>query len=153
MYSSDLTLRFQDLSELGLVAQKLLEKGRNTPVWLFNGSMGVGKTTLIKKLCAELQVTSMVQSPTFSIVNEYETADKEVVYHFDFYRIKSESEAYDIGVEEYLYSGYFCFIEWPEKIESLWPEHYFSISIEQEEDGTRELNATVIHPTRASTDS
>src|SRR5690606_3148186 len=90
-------------------------------VWLFYGEMGSGKTTLIKALCAQLGVRDGMSSPTFSIVNEYLAADGRKVYHFDYYRIKSEAEAYDIGSEEYFYSGDMCFIEWPEKIPSLIP--------------------------------
>jgi tRNA threonylcarbamoyladenosine biosynthesis protein TsaE len=148
-----ISFRFSQLSELDSVAKQLLKLGRSTPVWLFNGSMGVGKTTLIKKLCDQLQVTSTVQSPTFAIVNEYETTHQKVVYHFDFYRIKNENEAYDIGVEEYLYSGDYCFIEWPEKIESLWPEHYFNIDIQQKEGGERVLHAEIVNLTKAGADS
>lgn len=107
----------------------------------FFGKMGVGKTTLIKELCAVLGVKDNVCSPTFAIVNEYSDRDDEPVYHFDFYRLKSVAEAYDIGYEEYFYSGCYCFTEWTEKVEELLPEHYVRVEIE-EKDGVRILNAT-----------
>jgi tRNA threonylcarbamoyladenosine biosynthesis protein TsaE len=95
----------------------------------FYGSMGAGKTTLIKNLCHRMGVTDEVNSPTFAIVNEYATAEGESVYHFDFYRIKKLEEAYDIGFENYFYSGNLCLIEWPEMIEPLLPDHYIRVSL------------------------
>lgn len=139
MNTLPVTIRFQELSELDTVAASLLRIGEHVPVWLFNGSMGVGKTTLIKKLCEQLGVKSIVQSPTFSIVNEYITEKGRPVYHFDFYRIKTEFEALDIGVEEYFDSGGFCFVEWPEKIESLWPYPHMLINLKLDENGERVL--------------
>lgn len=136
------TIRFQELSELDTVAASLLRIGENVPVWLFSGSMGVGKTTLIKKLCELLGVKSIVQSPTFSLVNEYITQKGVLVYHFDFYRIRSEIEALDIGIEEYFDSGGFCFVEWPEKIESLWPYPHLLITMDMDENGHRVLVVT-----------
>ena len=136
--------RFTELTELDAVANGLLEIGKNTPIWLFQGHMGAGKTTLIKSLCKNLSVVTLVHSPTFALVNEYITTDKKIVYHFDFYRINDEMEALDIGVEEYFDSGNFCFIEWPEKIESLWPMEYLLINLQMEENGTRILTAEVI---------
>jgi len=133
------TIRFKDLSELDTVAATLLRIGEHIPVWLFNGAMGVGKTTLIKNICEKLGVKSIVQSPTFSIVNEYITEKGILVYHFDFYRIKTEFEALDIGVEEYFDSGGFCFIEWPEKIESLWPYPHLMIDLSLDQSGERIL--------------
>ncbi len=106
----------------------------------FFGKMGVGKTTLIKELCAALGVKDNVCSPTFAIVNEYSDREGEPVYHFDFYRLKTVAEAYDIGYEEYFYSGCYCFTEWTEKIEELLPESYVRVEIE-EQNGTRILKA------------
>ncbi|MCE7065733.1 tRNA (adenosine(37)-N6)-threonylcarbamoyltransferase complex ATPase subunit type 1 TsaE [Dyadobacter sp. CY326] len=131
-------MHFKELEELGRVSSELLQIGKDTPVWLFEGHMGAGKTTLIKALCNQLGVKSHVQSPTFSLVNEYEAGGK-LVYHFDFYRIKDETEALDMGVEEYFDSGYFCFVEWPGKIESLWPLNYLLVHMEADESGMRTL--------------
>lgn len=125
----------------------MLQLGADIPVWLFHGAMGAGKTTLIQQICARLGVQGTVQSPTFSIVNEYDAGENGLIYHFDFYRIKNETEAYDIGADEYLDSGAYCFIEWPDKIESLWPDKYFSVSIERQADGSRSIQAgRSLHP-------
>lgn len=132
-----------DVSYLDQVAEKLLQFGGAVPVWLFYGTMGAGKTTLIQQICAQLGVRGAVQSPTFSIVNEYDAGKNGLIYHFDFYRLKNEAEAYDIGADEYLDSGAYCFIEWPDKIESLWPENYFTVSIQQESDGSRSIRAAL----------
>ena len=105
--------------------------------------MGVGKTTLIKEICRQLGVMQNVCSPTFAIVNEYCDGEGEPVYHFDFYRLKNLAEAYDIGYEEYFYSGNWCFTEWTEKIESLLPDHYLRIDI-SEHDGKRSFEASEI---------
>lgn len=113
------TIEVDSLKELDDVAEKFLEMTSGICVFCFHGEMGVGKTTFIKSFCRKMGVKDEVQSPTFSIVNEYETLKNEPVFHFDFYRLKSEEEAYDLGYEQYLYSGYFCFIEWPEKVKSL----------------------------------
>ena len=109
----------------------------------FFGKMGVGKTTLIKEMCAALGVEDVVCSPTFAIVNEYSTAEGEPVYHFDFYRLKNMAEAYDIGYEEYFYSGCYCFTEWTEKVEELLPERYVRVEIKEHE-GCRTLTAEII---------
>ena len=111
----------------------------------FYGSMGAGKTTLIKNLCHRMGVTDEVNSPTFAIVNEYVTEEGESVYHFDFYRIKKLEEAYDIGYENYFYSGYLCLIEWPEMIEPLLPEKYIRVEIRHgATDDEREIRCELI---------
>ena len=112
--------------------------GQDT-VFAFYGKMGAGKTTFIKAVCEELGVEDTVTSPTFAIVNEYEAANGRPIYHFDFYRIKKVSEAYDMGCEEYFYSGHPCFIEWPELIEEVLPEETVNVTIEALADGERRL--------------
>jgi tRNA threonylcarbamoyladenosine biosynthesis protein TsaE len=129
------------LDELELVAQKVIDQ-KTPKVILFHGEMGVGKTTLIKQLCKTLGVTSTTSSPTFSLVNEYETIDNQVVYHFDFYRLKNEMEALDMGADDYFYSGNWCFIEWAEKIPSLIPDEHAVITIKLVENGKRHLTLT-----------
>jgi tRNA threonylcarbamoyladenosine biosynthesis protein TsaE len=126
------------LDEIDNVAQLILAQNPNK-VLLFYGNMGVGKTTLIKSLSQNLGVKGNISSPTFSLVNEYQTNDNQLVYHFDCYRLKSEVEALDMGIDEYLYSENWCFIEWPEKIESLIPEKCSLISIETLPNGLRKL--------------
>ena len=118
-----------DPGELALIARKLLDAGGGEKVWIFEGELGAGKTTLIKALCEVLGVVDTVSSPSFSVINEYRTSAGATIYHFDFYRIKNEMEAVDIGADEYFYSGDQCFIEWPSKIPSLIPDKYLKISI------------------------
>ena len=108
-----------ELKDLDGIAKDLLEFIGDHRVLCFYGDLGAGKTTFIKAICRQLGVADEVQSPTFSIVNEYKASGGEPVYHFDFYRLKTEEEAYDLGYEQYLFSNYFCFIEWPEKVEDL----------------------------------
>ncbi|WP_281298926.1 tRNA (adenosine(37)-N6)-threonylcarbamoyltransferase complex ATPase subunit type 1 TsaE [Flavobacterium limnophilum] len=129
------------LDEINNVAQQILEQNPNK-VMLFHGEMGVGKTTLIKILAKTLGVNDATSSPTFSLVNEYQTIDNQTVYHFDFYRLKNEVEALDMGADEYLYSGNWCFIEWAEKIPSLIPDSHSTISIHILPDGNRLLSLT-----------
>ena len=114
---------------LAEVSDYLISKREEADVIAFYGSMGAGKTTLIKDLCHRMGVTDEVNSPTFAIVNEYVTEGGESVYHFDFYRIKKLEEAYEIGYENYFYSGNLCLIEWPELIEPLLPERYLRVDI------------------------
>ena len=126
------------LDEINEVAQQIIAQNPNKVI-LFHGEMGVGKTTLIKQLCKTLGVTGATSSPTFSLVNEYETDDNQLVYHFDFYRLNKEEEALDMGVDDYLYSGNWCFIEWAEKIPNLIPETHSVITISLLPDGKRSL--------------
>ena len=126
------------LDQIQEVAEQILASNPKKII-LFNGEMGVGKTTLIKQLCKSLGVEDATSSPTFSLVNEYYTSQNEIVYHFDFYRLNKETEALDMGVDDYLYSGNWCFIEWSEKIESLIPDEHSMVTIELSEDGKRKL--------------
>lgn len=116
-------------SELASIAREIINYAGDVKVWIFEGEMGAGKTTLIKAICDHFKVIDATSSPTFSIVNEYASEDGEVLYHFDFYRIKNETEALDIGCEEYFYSGNYCFIEWPSKISSILPSPMLKINI------------------------
>jgi tRNA threonylcarbamoyladenosine biosynthesis protein TsaE len=125
------------LSDLPAIAQQIISYAGNARIFLFYGDMGAGKTTLIKALCGELGSADVITSPTFSIVNEYAGTNK--IYHFDFYRLKNQSEALDIGCEEYFYSGHYCFIEWPEKIPDLLPDNYVLINVEALEDNSRKV--------------
>lgn len=120
-------------------ARKFVDEMGENHVFAFYGKMGAGKTTFIKAICEALGVEDVVTSPTFAIVNEYADANGEPVYHFDFYRIKNLKEAYDIGCEEYFYSGYPCFIEWPELVEELLPEDAISVRIEVHDDESRTI--------------
>ena len=113
--------------------------GENT-VFAFNGKMGAGKTTFIKAISEVMGVKETVNSPTFSIVNEYEAADGRIIYHFDCYRITKTQEALDLGAEEYLYSGNLCFIEWSENIAPLLPDSLVNVDIEEQEDGKRKIS-------------
>ncbi len=140
-----MTLEFDSIDQLPHVARQLLDAFPQERFFAFFGAMGVGKTTLIKAICVELGVTQNVCSPTFAIINEYSDGAGEPIYHFDFYRIKKLDEAYDIGYEEYFYSGCYCFTEWTEKIEALLPDHHLRIDI-SENKGKRILTAEVISP-------
>jgi tRNA threonylcarbamoyladenosine biosynthesis protein TsaE len=135
---------FDSTAEVPVVAKELLETFSGERFFAFFGKMGVGKTTLIKEVCRHLGVEDNVCSPTFAIINSYSTAAGEPVYHFDFYRLKNLDEAYDIGYEEYFYSGDWVFTEWTEKIEELLPEHYVRVEIE-EKNKVRILTANIIN--------
>jgi tRNA threonylcarbamoyladenosine biosynthesis protein TsaE len=126
------------LDEIHLAAKELLAQNP-AKVILFNGEMGAGKTTFIKALAAELGVTETTASPTFSLVNEYLAGNGNLIYHFDVYRLKSEAEALDMGIDEYLYSGNWCFIEWAEKIPNLLPEVYSVVNLSVLPDGNRKV--------------
>lgn len=130
------------LNELTQVAKDVL---KNAPqkILLFYGDMGVGKTTLIKELCNVLGVKDVAHSPTFSLVNEYQTSNNDTVYHFDFYRIENEEEAYDMGVEDYLYSNNWCFIEWPENVKNLLPLDAVVVKISLLDNEQRNIQLTI----------
>ena len=124
----NLSFVIKNENELDEIAQQLLKK-YNFKIFLFYGEMGVGKTRFIKSLCKGLDVLDVVSSPTFSIVNQYLNKNNDFIYHFDFYRTNNKEEIFDIGYEEYIYSSSYCFIEWPEKIESLLPNNYIKIEM------------------------
>lgn len=131
-------IKITSLNDIDNAAKVFVEAMDQNTVFAFYGKMGAGKTTFIKAVCEALGVTDVVNSPTFSIVNEYrsETTD-ELIYHFDFYRIKKLDEVYDMGYEDYFYSGAVCFIEWPELIEELLPGEAVKVEITEQEDGSR----------------
>jgi tRNA threonylcarbamoyladenosine biosynthesis protein TsaE len=130
-----------DLSQLQKTAEALLENFPDKRIFAFYGAMGAGKTTFIKAICKELGSADYVTSPTFALINEYTTSVGSVIYHFDFYRIKKLEEAYDLGYEDYIYSGNYCFIEWPEMIESLLPEGIVEVRIKETEKNKRSIEA------------
>ena len=132
--------RVFSLEALPEVAETLLQELASRNIWAFYGSMGVGKTTLIKALCVALGVTDWVNSPTFTLVNEYRAAGGRDVYHFDCYRLKDMQEARDLGCDEYFYSQGLCLIEWPERIEALLPEETVRIYLKEIPGGMREIS-------------
>ncbi len=135
-----MNLTIHSLDDIRTAAKAFIEQMDQNTVFAFYGKMGAGKTTFIKAVCEELGVSDVVNSPTFSIVNEYRSDETgELIYHFDFYRIQKIDEVYDMGYEDYFYSGALCFIEWPELIEDLLPGDVVKVTIEENEDGTRSL--------------
>ncbi len=130
------------IDTLELTARELISASQGNKIWLFSGEMGVGKTTLIKEIGKLLGVKESMASPTFSIVNEYQTSNG-TLFHFDFYRLKNEQEAYDIGVDEYFESGNYCFIEWPEKLEILIPKSNFKITLQVQSPTTRTIEYAI----------
>ncbi len=136
------TFYIDSLDQIDQVAEEFLNHYKTERVIAFYGEMGVGKTTFVKSLCKALKIEDTVNSPSFAIVNEYHTPEDNIVYHFDFYRLKEEEEAYDMGYEDYLYSGHHCMIEWPEKIASLLPKGRLDLHITEEEDGRRKLSVS-----------
>ncbi|OYP45087.1 tRNA (adenosine(37)-N6)-threonylcarbamoyltransferase complex ATPase subunit type 1 TsaE [Prevotella sp. P4-98] len=127
------------LDTIRSVARQFIENIGSSRVFAFYGKMGAGKTTFVKALCEELGCDDVITSPTFAIVNEYTDGEQQPVYHFDFYRIKKLEEVYDMGYEEYFYSGALCLIEWPELIEDVLPDDTVRVTIEEQADGSRLL--------------
>ena len=133
-------IKITSLDHIHEAAKEFIAAMGDNTVFAFYGKMGAGKTTFTKAICEELGVTDVINSPTFAIVNEYRSdTTGELIYHFDFYRIKKLEEVYDMGYEDYFYSGAECFIEWPELIEDLLPEDCTKVTITVEEDGTRSV--------------
>ena len=131
-------IRINSLDNIHEAAKQFIAAMGDNTVFAFYGKMGAGKTTFIKAVCEELGVTDVINSPTFAIVNEYRSDENgELIYHFDVYRIKKQEEVYDMGYEDYFYSGALCFIEWPELIEELLPGDTVKVQIDEQEDGTR----------------
>ncbi len=132
-------LKINSLEEINAVAKEFLSLVGDKRVFALHGAMGVGKTTFVKAICDAMGVEDTINSPTFAIVNEYHTPKEEIIYHFDFYRIDDVQEAYDFGYEDYFYSNAMCFIEWPEKIESILPQDTVEVLFEEQADGTRSI--------------
>lgn len=130
-------IKITSLEQIHDAARQFIEAMGDNTVFAFYGKMGAGKTTFIKAVCECLGVEDVINSPTFAIVNEYRSGSGELIYHFDFYRIKKLEEVYDMGYEDYFYSGALCFIEWPELVEDLLPADAVKVSIEEDENGTR----------------
>ena len=135
--SSYMELKINHIDDINEVARQFVDQMGDHKIFAFYGKMGAGKTTFIKAMCEELGVTDVINSPTFAIVNEYMDGKGEAIYHFDFYRIKRVEEVYDIGFDEYIYSGNLCLMEWPELIEQLLPEETVRVDIMENPDGTR----------------
>lgn len=133
----NMEIHIKDLAHIKEAATEFVDAMGNRRLFAFYGKMGVGKTTFIKAVCAQLGVEDAVTSPTFAIINEYETADGGAVYHFDFYRVKRIAEAYDIGCDEYFYSGGLCLMEWPELVEEILPKDTVKVYVTELPDGSR----------------
>lgn len=139
-------INIQSIDTIREAAHEFIQHIGDTRVFAFYGKMGAGKTTFVKAICEELGCHDVITSPTFSIVNEYTlntdlpALDTHTAYHFDFYRIKKLEEVYDMGYEEYFYSGALCLIEWPELIEEILPDDSVRVSITEQEDGTRKVS-------------
>lgn len=133
-------ISIQSLEQIHEAAKQFVQNMGDNTVFAFYGKMGAGKTTFIKAICEELGVKDVITSPTFAIVNEYRSEETaELIYHFDFYRIKKLDEVYDMGYEDYFYSGAVCFIEWPELIEDLLPGNAVNVTIEEVDGGARKV--------------
>ena len=131
-------IRINNLDSIREAAREFISVIGDHRVFAFYGSMGAGKTTFVKAICEELGVEDVITSPTFAIINEY-SGRNGVIYHFDFYRIKKLEEVYDMGYEDYFYSGALCFIEWPELIEDVLPEDAVKVRITENADGSRSV--------------
>ena len=134
-----LEIKINSLDGIADAARQFVDVMGENKVFAMFGPMGVGKTTFIKAVCEVLGVQDTITSPTFAIVNEYRTDSGEQIFHFDFYRIRKVEEAYDMGYEDYIYSGAICFLEWPELIEELLPDDAVRVTLTEEEDGTRTI--------------
>jgi tRNA threonylcarbamoyladenosine biosynthesis protein TsaE len=134
-----MNIKIQDIDHIREAAREFIKHIGQRRVFAFYGKMGAGKTTFVKAICEELGVEDVITSPTFAIINEYGLPDGDSLYHFDFYRIKKLEEVYDMGYEDYFYSGSLCFIEWPELIEDVLPDDAVRVSIKEQADGSRQV--------------
>ena len=132
-------ITIKSLDTIQEAAKEFINRMGEGKVFAFYGKMGAGKTTFIKALCETLGVKDIITSPSFSLINEYTDGKGNSIYHFDFYRIKKLEEVYDMGYEDYFYSGNLCLLEWPELIEEILPENVIKVTIEEQADGTRKL--------------
>ena len=138
-------IRIDSLETIAIAAQEFITQMGERKIFAFYGSMGAGKTTFVKALCEAMGVTDTVNSPTFAIVNEYDTPSGRPIYHFDFYRIKRLAEVYDMGYEDYFYGGSLCLLEWPELIDPLMPEHFIKVEITHgDTDTSRKIRCSLV---------
>ncbi len=135
------SITINSIGQLAEAAKKFLDAFPHDRIFAFYGKMGAGKTTFIKALCQSMGSTDNITSPTFALINEYDRAGESKIYHFDFYRVRNPEEALDIGLDEYLYSEQYCFMEWPEKVESLLPENLVEVHIEEQTRAVRHIKA------------
>ena len=141
----DITFEINNIEELSKVSDLPLDWREKSNIIAFYGTMGAGKTTLVKNLCQKLGVSDEVNSPTFALVNEYQTETFDSIFHFDFYRIKSLEEVFDIGYEDYFYGGSLCLLEWPELIDPLMPEHFIKVEITHgDADTSRKVRCSLV---------
>lgn len=138
-----MNIKIESLDKIDEAALEFIRAIGDNTVFAFHGDMGAGKTTFIKAICENLGVSDTINSPTFAIVNEYRSDSGELIYHFDFYRINKIEEVFDFGYEDYFYSGSLCFIEWPEKVDTLLPKDTVNVYVKVQEDGSREVSLSI----------
>ena len=138
-----MNIKIESLDKIDEAAVEFIRAMGDNTVFAFHGDMGAGKTTFIKAICEILGVSDTINSPTFAIVNEYRSDSGELIYHFDFYRINKIEEVFDFGYEDYFYSGSLCFIEWPEKVDTLLPKDTVNVYVKVQEDGSREVSLSI----------
>ncbi|MFR0677112.1 tRNA (adenosine(37)-N6)-threonylcarbamoyltransferase complex ATPase subunit type 1 TsaE [Dysgonomonas mossii] len=139
----NINIKIESLDKIDEAALEFIRAMGDNTVFAFHGDMGAGKTTFIKAVCENLGVSDTINSPTFAIVNEYRSDSGELIYHFDFYRINKIEEVFDFGYEDYFYSGSLCFIEWPEKVDTLLPKDTVNVYVKVQEDGSREVSLSI----------
>lgn len=138
-----MNIKIESLDKIDEAALEFIRAMGDNTVFAFHGDMGAGKTTFIKAVCENLGVSDTINSPTFAIVNEYRSDSGELIYHFDFYRINKIEEVFDFGYEDYFYSGSLCFIEWPEKVDTLLPKDTVNVYVKVQQDGSREVSLSI----------